>query len=211
MRRGRHAAADGSFRRSTGTAIGRGLALLVVGVVIGVLVLNRGNHPALSQVAASSPTTTTVPPTTSTTSRTSSSTTSTTTGSGHGGSGRSSTSPTTTVSPAQVKTIVANGTQTTGLAGRIGARLQSDGYDVFSPMNAPQQVTASVVYYVPGSSAAANGVASAIGLSKAAVQPLPSSWSSSALNGAQVVVVAGPDLASRFPASSSPTTTTTAA
>lgn len=209
MRRGRHAADDGSFGRSTGMAIGRGVALLVVAVVIGVLVLDRSSQPATTQAAASSPTTTTVPPTTTTTSG-SSSTTSTTTRSRHGRSGGTPTSPTTTVPPAQVKTLVANGTQTTGLAGRVGAQLQNDGYDVFSPMNAPQQVTASVVYYVPGSSGAANQVARAVGLSSSAVHPLPSTWSVSALNGAQVVVVAGPDLASRFPAGSSPTTTTTA-
>ncbi|MBO0715375.1 MAG: LytR C-terminal domain-containing protein [Acidimicrobiales bacterium] len=191
-------------------AVGRGVALLVVAVVIGVLVLDRSKPPAAQAGAvASGPTTTTVPPTTSTTSGTSSSTTSTTTRS-HGRSGSTSNSPTTTVPPAQVKALVANGTQTAGLAGRVGAQLQSDGYNVFAPMNAPQQVTASVVYYVPGSSAAANGVASAIGLTGAAVHPLPSSWSVSSLNGAQVVVVAGPDLASRFPASSSATTTTTA-
>lgn len=191
-------------------AIGRGVALVAVAAVIGVLVLDRGHQPAAqSQAAASSPTTTTVPPTRSTTSGASSSTTSTTAPSRHDSSGGTPATTTTTVAPAQVKALVANGTQTTGLAGRVAAQLQNDGYDVFSPMNAPQQVTASVVYYVPGSSAAATQVASAVGLSSTVVHPLPSSWSASALNGAQVVVVAGPDLASRFPAGSSSTTTTT--
>lgn len=208
MRRGRHVAADRSSPRSTGAAIWRGLALLVVAVVIGVLVLDRSYRPAsLSQAAVPSSTTTAGHSTTPTTSRSSSG--STAHGrSRHANSGRAPSSTTSTVPPAQVKTLVANGTQTTGLAARVGAKLQSDGYDVLSPVNASQQVTASGVYYTSGSGAAATEVASALGLSAASVHPLPSSSPPvSSADGAQVVVVAGPDLASRFPASSTPTTT----
>lgn len=210
MRRGRHAASDGSLHRSTGIAIGRGVALLVVAVVIAVVVLDRSNAPA-APAAASSTTTTTVAPSTSTTSGSSHSSTTSTTRSRRGRAGRTPTSTTTTVPPAQVKALVANGTQVTGLAARVGAQLQNDGYDVLSPVNAVQQVGSSTVYYAPGSKAAATGVASAVGLGSGAVKPLPSASPVSSLDGAQVVVVAGPDLANRFPASSSPPTSASTA
>jgi hypothetical protein len=105
--------------------------------------------------------------------------------------------------------LVANGTQVTGLGGRVGAELQSEGYEVLSPENATQQVTASAVYYAPGSNGAATQVAAAVGLTSAAVHPLPSLSPVSSLDGAQVVVVVGPDLANRFAAGSSSTTTVT--
>jgi hypothetical protein len=107
-----------------------------------------------------------------------------------------------------VKALVANGTQTSGLAARVSAKLQSAGYSVLPVVNATQQVTTSAVYYASGSTAAATEVASALGLTSAAVHPLSSSAPVSSADGASVVVVAGPDLASRFPASSSATTTT---
>jgi LytR cell envelope-related transcriptional attenuator len=179
-------------------AIWRGLALLVVAIVIGVLVLDRSQPASLSQASVRSSTT----PTTSRPSSRSAAR-----GRSRHANSRGAPSPTTTVPPAQVKTLVANGTQTTGLAARVGAKLQTDGYDVLSPVNATQQVTASAVYYISGSSAAATEVASALGLSSSSVHPLPSSSPPvSSAEGAQVVVVAGPDLATRFPASSTPTT-----
>jgi hypothetical protein len=210
----------------------RGLALLVAAVVIGVFVLDRGfqsssaspSSPAsattttvhsTTTTTVHSPTSTTVHSTTTTTPR--SSTASTAAGtSQHGTSGRTPASTTTTtaaatVPPAQVKALVANGTQTSGLAARVSAKLQSAGYGVLPAVNATQQVTASAVYYASGSTAAATEVASALGLTSASVHPLPASPPVSSVDGAQVVVVAGPDLANSFPASSSSTTTTAAA
>jgi hypothetical protein len=210
----------------------RGLALLVAAVVIGVLVLDRGFQTSSSSQASTpsstattvhsttattvhSTTTTTVRPTTTTSPR--AATSSTAAGSSrHGTSGRTpasttSTTAAATVPPAQVKALVANGTQTSGLAARVAAKLQSAGYDVLPAVNATQQATASAVYYASGSTAAATEVASALGLTSASVHPLPASPPVSSVDGAQVVVVAGPDLANSFPASSSSTTTTAAA
>lgn len=237
MRRGRHAAADRSFRRSAGVAAGRGVLLVALAVVIGVVLLERNYKPASSTPPQTSTTSTTLAPSTTTTTgashgstttttatsshsttttaRRSHSTTTTAATSSHSskstkkdkkGASTTTTTAAPTVPPAQVKALVANGTQVAGLAGRIVAKLQSDHYNVLSPANATQQVTASAVYYVSGSSAAAAEVASAIGLSSASVHPLPSSPPVSSLDGAKVLVVAGPDLASRFPASTSSTT-----
>jgi cytoskeletal protein RodZ len=205
----------------TRAGIARGLALLVAAVVIGVLVLDRGFQSSSASPAGTtsstttttvhSSTTTTVHPTTTTTPH--SSTTSTAAGRSQHGTSASTTTTTAaaTVPPAQVKALVANGTQTSGLAARVSAKLQSAGYGVLPVVNATQQVTASAVYYASGSTAAATEVASALGLTSASVHPLSSSAPVSSADGAQVVVVAGPDLASRFPASSGATTTTAAA
>jgi hypothetical protein len=203
-------------------AVGRGVALLVVGVVIAAVLLDRSYKPAsltqaktpvtttTSSTAPTSTTATTKPTTPSTTAPRRSSTTSTAhrgrTGTSHHNAAVPASTTTTaapTVPPAQVKALVANGTQVSGLAGRVASKLQSGGYDVLSPVNATQQVSSSAVYYSSGSSAGAAEVASALGLSSAAVHPLPSSPPVSSLDGAAVVVVAGPDLANRFPAPAS--------
>ena len=63
MRPGRHAAADGSFERSAGTAAARGAFLLVVAVVLGIVLLQAADKGTSSRglttgTHASAPTTT---------------------------------------------------------------------------------------------------------------------------------------------------------
>src|SRR2546421_591733 len=45
VRQGRHAAGDGSFGRSAGGATARGLVLLAVAVVLGIVLLNSADNP----------------------------------------------------------------------------------------------------------------------------------------------------------------------
>lgn len=115
------------------------------------------------------------------------------------------TSPTTTP-PAKVSVLVANGSNVSGAAGTTSTQLQAGGWTLLPPVNASSNVTASVVYYVAGYQPSAVVIAKSLGLGTTAVQPLTSSAPVGNVGTANVVVVVGPDVASR---GSSPATTTT--
>jgi hypothetical protein len=114
---------------------------------------------------------------------------------------------TTTTPPAKVSVLVANGSNVSGAAGTTSTQLQAGGWKLLPPVNASSNVTASVVYYVAGYQPSAVVIAKSLGLTTTAVQPLTSSAPVGAVGSADVVVVVGPDVASR--GSSSATTTTT--
>ncbi|HEX4979522.1 MAG TPA: hypothetical protein VFV35_05610, partial [Acidimicrobiales bacterium] len=108
MRPGTHAAADGSFGRSAGAAMGRGVLLLAVALVIGIVLLNATeDQPPGTGVSAGARTDD---------------------GSGGDGNGAppgaTTTAPPTTLpparNPAEVKVLVANASTVRGAAG--GAR-----------------------------------------------------------------------------------------
>ena len=116
------------------------------------------------------------------------------------------TPPTITTPPAKVSVLVANGSNVSGAAGTTSTQLQAGGWTLLPPVNASSNVTASVVYYVAGYQPSAVVIAKSLGLGTTAVQPLTSSAPVGKVGTANVVVVVGPDVASR---GSSPATTTT--
>ncbi len=106
------------------------------------------------------------------------------------------------VTPANVVVAVLNGTDTTGLAGRISQRLGTDGYKLGNVTNAAEQTHATtIVAYKPGSQDAALAVAKSLGLSSTAVHPLDQgteqvACANQAACTLNVVVTVGADLAS---------------
>ena len=178
MRPGSHAAADGSFGRSSGVAAGRAAGLLILAVGLGVVLLNAADDVPRQRLSAGrTPTTeTSLAPTT--TMRT-----------------------TTTTSPARqprdVKVIPANGTTVAGAAGRARDALRAAGYNVLAPGDA-KRADASGVVYNPGLDREARAVADVLALPPTAVQPLPDPPPVSDMRGADVLVVVGPDLAERL-------------
>ena len=200
MRPGRHAAGDGSFGRSAGVAAGRGLLLILVALVIGILLYNAADDEGTS-LASRDRTATTV--------------------------GRTATSALTTttlpIRPASaVKVLVLNGTATGGAARAVATPLnKTAGYNTIAPADASDAVKAAkpattVVHFVtPDFQREAIEVAKFLGLNPAtAVKPLPTPAPATNIADANVVVVVGAELAAKPPASagtSSSTTSTTTA
>jgi len=167
----------------------RGVALVAVGVVIGVVLFHTVGRPQGGSVAsiaapATSSTTTTAP------------------------------APTTTAAarpPAQVKTLVANGTKASGAGAKVSDTLRKAGYNVLAPTNTTTTAVSSAVLFLPGFASEAGAVATALGLAPATVMPVPTPSPVANVQAANVVVVVGPDLAGPgAPASGASTTSTTA-
>jgi hypothetical protein len=159
----------------------RGLLLTGAALVLGVLVLASIGRvsPSRNTALVTPPAvTTTLPPVTTTTTLAS------------------------THSPSSVKVLVANGTSTSGVAGRLSSKLSAAGYDTLSPTDTLTPARASAVYYLTGYQADAEAVASLLGLGTGVTQTMSSSVPV-ATKDAEVVVVIGPDLASSSTASSS--------
>ncbi len=157
--------------------LGRGLVLLAIAIVLGVLLVWAGHRPVVPVAATSG--TTTAPSSTTTTEPTT----------------------TTTTSPhSSVHVTVANGTSAPTAATDYGKALATKGWVVSPPMDTTSPVTsATVVYYAPGQQANAAAVASELGLKSSAVQPVNSSIPVTPPSGTQVLVVLGPDLAGHAP------------
>jgi hypothetical protein len=169
---------------------GRGLAIVIVAVVIGVLLLPSATRPPLSASAVSAgSSSTTVPP-----GRKPSS--------GHG----TATTTTTTVPPASIHVLVANATEVNGVAGAVTTFLGSKGFATLTATNALLKVTASEVFTVGGATADVAPVVAALGLPASAVEPAAAAAPVASTTGANVVVIVGPDLATRY----APGATTTA-
>ena len=118
----------------------------------------------------------------------------------------SSAPPSTAVAPAQLKVVVANGTQTKGLALKNANTLKAKGYTAVTTTDATQQVTTSQVYFVQGSEGDAKAVAASLGLPAARVAPMPATPPVAALGSNKVLVLLGPDA----PGAGGATTTTVA-
>jgi hypothetical protein len=101
-----------------------------------------------------------------------------------------------TKTPQSVKVLVANGSTVNGLAGRLSARLHNQGYDTVGTGNATQAAMTSKVYYQTGFATEATTVAELLKLPPSAAQPMPSPPPVKDLGAANIVVDAGPDLAS---------------
>lgn len=188
VKRGRHAADDGSFGRSAGMAAGRGAALLAVAVVLGIVLLNATDDGGGQVTAGPSVTADTK------------------------GRGTTSTVPTSTTTtlparpPAEVKVLTVNGTDVKGAAGKARDILRTGGYNVLAPVTGTPG-PATTVYYAPTFDREAGAVAQALALPPGGVQPLPTPPPIADVRGTDVLVVVGPDLAARLIT----TTTTTKA
>ena len=163
----------------------RGLILVGVGVVLGLILLLRaggvgfqsGDGPV--DIATEDATTTSVAPTT--------------------------TVPTTDRAPQQVKVVVANGSEVTGLAGKTGQFLAQQGYSNSVATDSTSQVSVTTVYYSPGFEASAKALARLLGLNASQVQELPSGaeLADNQPTDLGVLIVAGPEIATIVGAESS--------
>ncbi len=176
----------------------RGVAVVVVAVVIGVLLMPSATRAPLTLSSTSQTTTTTVAGgTTSTTTRTTPTT--------------ATTLPAVVPGASSIRVLVANATSITGLAGGVASYLHSRGYVVQPAVNATTKVTATQVYAASGQQAAAGTVAGALGLSAGIIQPPSAVVPVASTGGAAVIVIAGPDLGRLAPGASASTTTGAAA
>jgi hypothetical protein len=175
--------------------------LVAIAVLVGILLLYRSGHGGTGSSAASSPGTTAKAKSKTTTTRP-----------GGGGSAVTPTVPTTTIAPPRppsaVKVLVANASGVRGLAGLTATKLHTAGYNPLAVVNATKQVTTTIVYYQPGYEQEAAALAQVLGLPATAVQPMATPPPVTNLSTANILVVAGPDLAAQ--AASTPTTVHTA-
>ncbi len=185
MSQRRHAASDGSFAKSAGGAAGRGLLLIAVAVIVGVLLLRNGFDDTGGASSA---------PTTSGGGAVTSVSTDTTAVDGSTGSTAAPTTPTSVRPPNQVKVFVANAAGVQGAAGRAADTLKAAGY-VAVAGNSPTRVDTTTIYYTEGFQGEANAVAAALGAPPTSVQPMPTPPPVADIQGAQVLVVLGPDVA----------------
>ena len=111
--------------------------------------------------------------------------------SGHG----TTTTTSTTVPHASVSVVVANATNTNGLAAHYSNVIGAGGWKMGTPIDASTTQSTSAVYYAAGQQAAANAIASAIGVKPAQVLPLTTATPVNGVTGTDVVVVIGSDLA----------------
>jgi hypothetical protein len=174
MRRGAHAADDGSFNRSAAIHTGRAAVLLVVAFLIGVGLL----HSADKSTVVIGTTGTTAPKKTTTTTSTAESTS------------------TTAVprDPRTVKVLAANGTSTNGIGDKLRRKLLTANYDALPAVTATNKVTKTTIYYTPGYESEAQALATALGVPSTSVQAMPTRSPVPQVGTANIVVVAGQDL-----------------
>jgi hypothetical protein len=170
------------------------LAVFIVAVAVLVAVGTRSS-PTTSSAQTTSTTAAAGGSTTTTAAgAANSSTTSSTTA--HHGHGHSSSATTTTVPHASVSVVVANATNTNGLAEHYSNVIGAGGWKMGTPIDAATTQPTSTVYYAAGQQAAAQSIANTIGVKPAQVQPLTTATPVTGVAGTDVVVVVGQDLAS---------------
>jgi hypothetical protein len=177
----------------------RAAVVLVVFVVAVAVLVAVGTR--------STPTTSSSAQTTSTTAATAGGSTTTTAAAGHGasstttsttsrhGTGHGATTTTTTVPHASVSVVVANATNTNGLAAHFSTVIGAGGWKMGTPIDASTTEATSTVYYAAGQQAAAQSIANTIGVKPTQVQPLTTAAPVNGVTGTDVVVVVGQDLA----------------
>ena len=215
---GRYASPDSSFGRSTGNAAARGGALIAVAVVIGFLLLWQGGvggaDSAVAVGAAGDD---------AATDSTDDQSGDETTDEGAGGEATDETptddatdgtetddtvteeptvteAPVTTRPPGEVRAAVANGTDTSGLAGARSGELATAGY-VTAAVNAFNDTAVSNVYYIDGYGPDAEQVAIVLGGTAAVLRPataeeitgLVAESNRADVEGFHIVVVLGTD------------------
>jgi hypothetical protein len=158
-----------------GIAPVRAFVVLVIFVVATIALVAIGTRHTVSGDAATPPTTT---PTTI----------------AAGGQKTAPTTTTTTVPHSSVTVVVANATQSNGLAAHYSSVLTAQGWAVQAPVDAATTEAASTVYYAAGQTAAATAIAGTLGLKPTAVAPLTTAVPVTGASGDDVVVVIGSDL-----------------
>jgi hypothetical protein len=182
MKRGRHAANDGSFARSASVNAGRGAFLIVIAVAVGFLLLHDadkgggGSDTIVNTPQQTTPSIASSLPTLP----------SSTTLAVHANK--------------DVKILVVNATRTAGAASRVAKPFKDTGYNVLRPVDATEAVKnatkASAVYYVTADyQRDAKAIQQALGLPPGPVQVVPTPPPTTDLLGANVIIVVGPDLA----------------
>lgn len=164
----------------------RGWVLVVAAVILGAVLMpsatrgmlaSAGTVPPTTELGIVAGTTPTTAPAATTTTRPAS---------------------TTTAAPASsIRVLVANGTNTNGAAGKWTQFLSGKGYATSSAVDALTTVQATQIYAVNGATGAAEQVAQSLGLAASSVEPASMPVPVSSVGDATVVVVVGPDLASR--------------
>ncbi|MGK2957693.1 MAG: LytR C-terminal domain-containing protein [Acidimicrobiales bacterium] len=182
---------DGSFGRSAGGAMGRGILLIVAAVALGFFILKiagdeqtfeskSGAKENLAQVS-----------------------TSVAADSNEGGAGSTaSTVASTTIppaTPATTKVLVANGSDVKGAARRATDLIAAAAFQVATPTDATVKPTTSIVYFALGFEAMAKQVATKVGISAVPIA-MPTPLPVADLAGSHVLVLIGPDVAPRFAA-----------
>jgi hypothetical protein len=99
----------------------------------------------------------------------------------------------TAVPPAELQAMVANGTGTKGLAGTNAEVLVAAGYTNTVAVDATQNATTTIVYFVEGFEGDAKAVAATLGLTDDRVAPMPGAPPVADLGASQVLVVLAPD------------------
>ena len=191
MRRGAHAAADGSFGRSAAAHAGRGAVLLFVSFLLGIVLLQSSDHStpigsSEAQTPVTKPTTTTPPSVTSTTA-----------------------APPPAHDPKTVKVLSANGTTVNGIGDKLRRRLLTAGYDALLPVTSPSKLETTQIFFTAGFQPDAQAIATALGVPLSQVQALPAKPPVT-VGTANVLVIAGKDLVNALTSTSSTTASTTA-
>ena len=187
--------------QGSGQGLARGVVLVAIAVVLGaVLLLSfRDNSGSTAVGPVTDKTTTTKKP-----------------------SGKATTTSTTVAlpalrNPAEIKVISLNGTGSGGLAKTVSTLAKTAGYtNQLAPADATAAVQAatkvSVVYFVAGLDREASALAVALGLAASAAQPLPATAITKVdLRGAQLVILAGPELVGKAATTTAKPTGTTKA
>lgn len=182
MRRGQHAADDGSFGKSAGGAMARGIALIVAAVLLGVVLLRATDGDVSQATAGDDPTEVADDD------------------DGNGTTDASVQVPTTDTTvapahnPAEVTVLVANGAGIGGLASRIAETLNGANYITIEPTNTRAPADESVVFFTPGYEADAAAIAALLN-PVPRVEALPDPAPVESISTANVLVVAAADLA----------------
>ena len=164
-----------------GSAI-KGAVLVVVAVLIGFVLINDDGSKSVSAAAPGAVTDPGVDP-------------------GEPGNvddPDSSTTSTTTLplkAESEVKVLVANGTSVAGAAGTTTDDLKARGYVTGTPTNS-QNVPATQILYAATYEGEATRLANQLGVAATAVEPLSVPAPVSDMQGANILIVLGPDVAS---------------
>ena len=158
----------------------RGIVLIVVAVLLGVLLLRSTDHtPAFTKAAAGDAPRAT---TTTTTKRGGETTTTSTTAAARGHD------------PSQVAILVANGSGVKGAAGKVAQTLAASNFVLKPSTNTKSPASSSVVYFTTGFDNDAKAIAHLL-TPQPAVQAMPATLPVADLVKANILVVVAADLA----------------
>ncbi len=159
----------------------KGIAVLVVAVIVGLLLLLKaGGGGTTSASSDDKGGVTTTAPLGSTTTTPDATTTTTEASSGDH-------------EPSEVQVLVLNGSGFAGVAGTNSTTIGNKGFKMLTAANANAQIANTVVYYADGYQADAEAVASALGKSSDIVEAMPDTAPGPGADQANVVVVLGKD------------------